>query len=57
MIKKQYVVTSEDGEEFLTFAVSPEKAINNIRYRMYMDEGCWYKVPDFDTFEASELCD
>lgn len=37
-----------------TMAVSPDKAINNARYRIYQEEGYWYKVPDFEEFDVVE---
>lgn len=53
--KRQYVVTDPYGNSRMTVAVSPEKAINNARYKDYLKTGAWYDVPDFDEYEADEI--
>ena len=53
--KRQYVVTDPYGNNRMTVAVSPEKAINNARYKDYLKTGAWYDVPDFDEYKADEI--
>lgn len=54
-VKRQYVVTDPYGKSRTTVAVSPEKAINNARYKDYLETGAWYDVPDFDEYEVDEI--
>ena len=53
--KKTYAVILNGKFLMNTTAVSSDKAINNVRYRIYQEEGNWYNVPDFDEFDAVEL--
>lgn len=51
---KSYLVLI-NGKEYRTFAASPDKAINNIRYRMRLNCYGWWEVPkahEFDVVEA-----
>lgn len=43
-----------NGYSERTRAVSAEKAINNVRYRMFLKAGNWYGVPRASEFDAVE---
>lgn len=52
---KKYAVLSNGNFISNTYAVSEEKAINNVRYNMFVKAGAWYLVPGFYEFEAIEI--
>ena len=53
--KKTFAVMLNGKFVMNSTAVSADKAINNVRYRMYQKEGAWYNVPDFSKFDAVEI--
>lgn len=53
--KKTFAVMLNGKFVMNSTAVSADKAINNVRYRMYQKEGAWYNVPDFIEFDAVEV--
>ena len=47
--KVKYLVTnSYTGDEYETFAVSPEDAINHIHYKLWFGAGIWTEMSDFE---------
>ena len=50
--KKCYLVMRGGKYEAKTWAVSEEKAINNVRYNRYISQGIYeYAMDDFDAVE------
>lgn len=50
--KKCYLVMRDGKYEAKTWAVSEEKAINNVRYNRYISQGIYeYAMDDFDAVE------
>ena len=52
---KKYAVLANGDFISNTYAVSEEKAINNVRYNMFVKAGAWYLVPKIYEFEAIEI--
>lgn len=53
--KKKFAVLLNGDFLMNTVAVSYEKAINNVRYRMYLNEGTWFNIPRVEEFDAVEV--
>lgn len=54
-LKKKCFLVMHNGEYVAkSWAVSPEKAINNVRYNNYIKQGIYsYSMDDFDAVEES----
>ena len=52
---KKYVVMLNGNFCMNTRATSPEKAINNARYRIYLEKKGWWDVPSAEEFDAVEV--
>lgn len=54
--KTKYVVTNlRNGEDYETFAVSSEDAINNIHYKLWFRSGIWTEMSDFNAIPESVI--
>lgn len=55
MKSKKYAVLANGTFVSNTYAVSESKAINNVRYNMFLKAGSWFGVPKISQFEAIEI--
>jgi hypothetical protein len=52
---KKYMVYINDIFYWETMAVSPEKAANNTRWKIYEESAGWWEVPPIEAFDCIEV--
>lgn len=50
----KYIVMLDNHYCMETCAVSPAKAINNVRYKLFQQTGGWWNVPRAERFDVVE---